>query len=438
MRPFPLFLYPNETVMTESALAALDAADRSLVERFLRYVSFSTTSCSESQTAPSTPGQLVLAKALCEELRALGAQNARVDRGGVVYAELPATPGSEGKPAVGFVAHMDTSPDAPGENIRPQILRFEGKDVVLNAERGIVYPVERFPEILRHTGEDVIFTDGTTLLGADDKAGVAAIMGMLEHLHAHPEIPHAKIAVAFTPDEEISRGTENFDIPAFGADYAYTFDGGDVGLLESENFNAGTAVVRFGGVGVHPGSSKGKMVNALRHLAKFIEQLPAEMSPECTEGYEGFLHPNHASGTVTGASVNILIRDHDKAKYEAKKTMLCDLVEAFNREVPKAKVTISIRDAYENMRPYLEAFPEVLEVAREAYRRAGLTIEEPPVRGGTDGARLSARGLPTPNLFTGGLNYHGIYECLPIPSLCKARDVAVEIAKLSAEVPAKA
>ena len=418
--------------MTENHLAALSAADRVLVERFLRYVSFPTTSSRENQTAPSTPGQLVLAEALCKELQALGAKKARVGKGGVVYAELPATPGAEDKPAVGFVAHMDTSPDAPGGNIRPQILRFEGKDVVLNAERGIVYPVERFPDILRHTGEDVIFTDGTTLLGADDKAGIAAIMGMLEHLHAHPEIPHAKIAVAFTPDEEVSRGTENFDIPAFGADYAYTFDGGDVGLLESENFNAGTAVVRFEGVGVHPGSSKGKMVNALRHLAKFIEQLPAEMSPECTEGYEGFLHPNRASGTVTGASVNILIRDHDKAKYEEKKTLLRNLVETFNREVTKAKVTIEIRDAYENMRPYLEAF------AREAYRRAGLTIEEPPVRGGTDGARLSARGLPTPNLFTGGLNYHGIYECLPIPSLYKARDVAVEIAKLSAEVPAKA
>lgn len=424
--------------MTESHLAALNAADRSLVERFLRYVSFPTTSSRESRTAPSTTEQLVLAEELCKELQMLGAQNARVGKGGVVYAELPATPGSEAKPCVGFVAHMDTSPDAPGDNIRPQILRFEGKDVVLHAERGIVFPVERFPDILRHTGEDVIFTDGTTLLGADDKAGIAAIMGMLEHLHAHPEIPHAKIAVAFTPDEEVSRGAENFDIPAFGADYAYTFDGGDVGLLESENFNAGTAVVRFEGVGVHPGSSKGKMVNALRHLAKFIEQLPAEMSPECTEGYEGFLHPNRASGTVTGALVNILIRDHDKAKYEEKKTLLCDLVETFNREVPKAKVTIEIRDAYENMRPYLEKFPEVLEVAREAYRRAGLTIEEPPVRGGTDGARLSARGLPTPNLFTGGLNYHGIYECLPIPSLCKARDVAVEIAKLSAEVPAKA
>lgn len=424
--------------MTESHLAALNAADRSLVERFLRYVSFPTTSSRESRTAPSTTEQLVLAEALCKELQMLGAQNARVGKGGVVYAELPATPGSEAKPCVGFVAHMDTSPDAPGDNIRPQILRFEGKDVVLHAERGIVFPVERFPDILRHTGEDVIFTDGTTLLGADDKAGIAAIMGMLEHLRAHPEIPHAKIAVAFTPDEEVSRGAENFDIPAFGADYAYTFDGGDVGLLESENFNAGTAVVHFEGVGVHPGSSKGKMVNALRHLAKFIEQLPAEMSPECTEGYEGFLHPNRASGTVTGALVNILIRDHDKAKYEEKKTLLCDLVETFNREVPKAKVTIEIRDAYENMRPYLERFPEVLEVAREAYRRVGLTIEEPPVRGGTDGARLSARGLPTPNLFTGGLNYHGIYECLPIPSLCKARDVAVEIAKLSAEVPAKA
>lgn len=424
--------------MTESHLAALNAADRSLVERFLRYISFPTTSSRESRTAPSTTEQLVLAEELCKELQMLGAQNARVGKGGVVYAELPATPGSEAKPCVGFVAHMDTSPDAPGDNIRPQILRFEGKDVVLHAERGIVFPVERFPDILRHTGEDVIFTDGTTLLGADDKAGIAAIMGMLEHLRAHPEIPHAKIAVAFTPDEEVSRGAENFDIPAFGADYAYTFDGGDVGLLESENFNAGTAVVRFEGVGVHPGSSKGKMVNALRHLAKFIEQLPAEMSPECTEGYEGFLHPNRASGTVTGALVNILIRDHDKAKYEEKKTLLCDLVETFNREVPKAKVTIEIRDAYENMRPYLEKFPEVLKVAREAYRRAGLTIEEPPVRGGTDGARLSARGLPTPNLFTGGLNYHGIYECLPIPSLCKARDVAVEIAKLSAEVPAKA
>lgn len=411
-----------------------DSADARLVERFLRYTTFSTTSSRESKTAPSTPGQLVFAQALVEELTALGADNVRIGAGGVVYADVPATPGAEEALPVGFVAHMDTSPDASGENVRAQILRFDGSDPVLNAERGIVFPVERFPDILRYKGEDVIFTDGTTLLGADDKAGIAAIVGMVEYFREHPEIPHAKLCIAFTPDEEVSRGTENFDIAAFGARYAYTFDGGEVGHFESENFNAGTAVVRFEGVGVHPGSSKGKMVNALRHLAKFIDLLPADMSPECTEGHEGFLHPNHAEGNVVSASVRILIRDHDKNLYEAKKVLLRELVTRCNRECPKAKGTIEIRDVYENMREYLDRAPKVLALAREAYERAGLTVIEDPIRGGTDGARLSSRGLPTPNIFTGGLNYHGIYECLPVRSLCKARDVAVEIAKGSARV----
>lgn len=408
--------------------------DNALVERFLAYAKHDTQSSRESKTAPSTEKQLRLAELLVEELQTLGAVNARIGMGGVVYAEIPATPGCEEAPAVGFIAHMDTSPDASGEGVSPQILRFTGEDVLLNAEKNIVFPVESFPEIKKYAGEDVIFTDGTTLLGADDKAGIAAIMGMVHYVSEHPEMPHAKLCIGFTPDEEVSRGTENFDIPVFGAKYAYTFDGGEVGQLESENFNAGTAWVTVKGVGVHPGSAKGKMVNAIRYLAKFLEMLPPEMSPECTEGHEGFLHPNNITGNVVSATARLLIRDHDRKLYDAKKELLAELVATMNERYPEAPCSLEIKDFYENMRDYIDRAPYVLDIARAACRAVGLEPVEKPIRGGTDGARLSVRGLPCPNVFTGGMNYHGIYECLPVKSLLKARDVAVELARGSASV----
>lgn len=405
-----------------------------VLSRFLKYVSFDTQSVRESETAPSSAKQLKLAEALVGELKALGVADAHIGKGGVVYASIPATPGCEDCPPIGFIAHMDTSPDASGENVKPQIIRFTGEDVVLNREKGIVFSVEQFPEIRKYAGEEIIFTDGTTLLGADDKAGVAAVMSMAAHVAAHPEMPHAKLCIGFTPDEEVARGTVNFDIPHFGAAYAYTFDGGEVGTLESENFNAGTALVTVKGVGVHPGLSKGKMVNAVRYAAKFIEALPAEISPECTENYEGFLHPNFMTGNVVEATIRILVRDHDRKLYEEKKAFLVDLTEKMNKAWPKAKFSIKVTDSYENMRPYLDKAPVVLDIVRDAYRAVEIPPIEEPIRGGTDGARLSVRGLPCPNVFTGGMNFHGIYECIPVKSLEKAADVAVTLAGMSASV----
>ncbi len=408
--------------------------NETVLTRFLRYVSFDTKSSRESETAPSTEKQLRLAETLVAELKELGVENARVGSGGVVYALVPATKGCEDCPTIGFIAHMDTSPDAPGAGVKPQILRYEGGDVILNAEKGIVLKAADFPEIAKYAGEDVIFTDGTTLLGADDKAGVAAVMAMVAHVQAHPEIPHAALAIGFTPDEEVARGTVNFDIERFGAQYAYTFDGGEVGTFENENFNAGTATVTVKGVGVHPGLAKDKMVNSLRYAAKFLEMLPADMSPECTAGREGFLHPNMMKGNVVETTIRILVRDHDAARYEEKKELLCELAAKMNERYPQAPVSIEIKDSYRNMRPYLDKAPKVLEIARAAYRAAGLEPIEEPIRGGTDGARLSVRGLPCPNVFTGGMNFHGIYECLPVKSLEKAAEVAVRLAEGSATV----
>lgn len=406
----------------------------SAAERFLQYVAFDTQSVRDSATAPSAAKELELAAFLVDELRSLGVENACVGEGGVVYASIEATPGCEDNPAVGFIAHMDTSPDAPGADAKPRILRYEGGDVMLNAQRRIVLRADQFPEIRKYKGEDVIFTDGTTLLGADDKAGIAAIMQMAAWVKAHPEVPHARLCIGFTPDEEVARGTENFDVARFGADYAYTFDGGEAGTLESENFNAGTALVTVRGVGVHPGLSKGKMVNAVRYAAKLIDRLPMAEAPETTEGHEGFFHPNMSRGTVVEAVVRILVRDHDRARYEEKKAFLEKLVGDMRAEYPQAQFSIEIRDSYENMKPYLDRAPKVLEIVREAYRACGLEPVEAPIRGGTDGARLSARGLPCPNVFTGGMNFHGVYECLPVKSLEKSAEVAVMLAKKSAGV----
>lgn len=405
-----------------------------LVPQFLKYVNFETQSCRVSREEPSSPNQLKMAEFLVEELKSYGLKNAHIGKGGVVYASLEATKGSEDCPAIGLIAHMDTSPDAPAVNIKPQIIRVEAGDVLLNPEKQIYFREKDFPEIKKYVGQEVIFTDGTTLLGADDKAGVAAITACLAYLKDHPEVPHAKICVAFTPDEEIAKGTVNFDIPHFGAEYAYTFDGGEIGTLETENFNAATAMVTIKGVVVHPGLSKGKMVNSIKLASRLIDAFPGDQAPETTEGYEGFIHPNKIEGTVAETSVRILIRDHDKEKFEAKKTLLIDLTQKLAAEEPRAEVSLTIKDSYENMRPYLEKTPKVMEIVREAYRQAGIPISEEPIRGGTDGARLSVRGLPCPNVFTGGLNFHSVYECIPIPSLEAAAEVALSLVKLSAEV----
>lgn len=401
-----------------------------LVSQFLQYVKFETQSCRESQDEPSSPNQLKMAEFLVEELKSYGLEDAHIGKGGVVYASLDAAKGFEDCPA----AHMDTSPDAPAVNIKPQIIQVETGDVLLNPEKQIYFRENDFPEIKKYVGQEVIFTDGTTLLGADDKAGVAAITACMAYLKDHPEVTHAKICVAFTPDEEIAKGTVNFDIPRFGADYAYTFDGGEIGTLETENFNAATAMVTIKGVVVHPGLSKGKMVNSIKLASRLIGAFPEEQAPETTEGYEGFIHPNKIEGTVAETSVRILIRDHNKEKFEAKKTLLKDLTRKLAEEESRADISLTIKDSYENMRPYLEKTPKVMEIVREAYRQAGIPISEEPIRGGTDGARLSVRGLPCPNVFTGGLNYHSVYECIPIPSLEAAAEVALSLVKLSAEV----
>lgn len=405
-----------------------------LVPQFLEYVKFETQSCRESSEEPSSPNQLKMAEFLVDELKSYGLKDAHIGKGGVVYASSKATKGCEDCLPIGLIAHMDTSPDAPAVNIKPQIIRIEAGDVLLNPEKQIYFREEDFPEIKKYVGEEVIFTDGTTLLGADDKAGIAAITACMAYLKDHPEVAHAKICVAFTPDEEIAKGTVNFDIPHFGADYAYTFDGGEIGTLETENFNAATAMVTIKGVVVHPGLSKGKMVNSIKLASRLIDAFPEDQAPETTEGYEGFIHPNKIEGTVAETSVRILIRDHDKEKFEAKKSLLKDLVRKLAEEEPRANVSLTIKDSYENMRSYLDKTPKVMEIVREAYRLAGIPISEEPIRGGTDGARLSVRGLPCPNVFTGGLNYHSVYECVPVPSLEAAAEVALSLVKLSAAV----
>ena len=404
-----------------------------LKDRFLKYVSFDTQSDESSETFPSTAKQRVLLDYLAEEMKALGLTEVTVDKYGYAMGTIPATPGCEKAPVIGFIAHVDTAPDMSGADVKPHVIEnYDGKDIRLNA--GVTMKVADFPELSFFKGHTLIHTDGTTLLGADDKAGIAEIMQMVAWIKTHPEVPHARLCIGFTPDEEVARGTENFDIPLFGAAYAYTFDGGEIGTLESENFNAGTALVTIRGVGVHPGLSKGKMVNSVRYAARLIDRLPIDQAPETTEGHEGFLHPNMAKGTVVESVVRILVRDHDRALYEEKKAFLVKLVDEMSAEFPEAKFSLEIKDSYENMKPYLDKAPKVLEIVRAAYRACGMEPQEEPIRGGTDGARLSVRGLPCPNVFTGGMNFHGVYECIPVKSLDKGAEVAVMLAKKSAEV----
>ncbi len=404
-----------------------------VLQRFLHYVDFETASDIDSQSAPSTASQLVLGRELVRELLSLGVTDARMSPEGVVTGSIPASRGCEDCPAIGFIAHMDTSPEAKGGPVNWRIVRYQGKDIVLDAEKEILLSRERFPELDRYHGQDLVVTDGHTLLGADDKAGIAAIMTMVDVVTSHPDMPHAKICIAFTPDEEVGRGTENFDIQGFGADYAYTVDGGELGELNSETFCAAIATVTMRGVSVHPGSAKNKMVNALRLVTHLMNSMPADEVPEKTEGYEGFYHPIRVEGGVEEATLLMLIRDHDRRRFESRKAAL-QAREAEYNAYGEGTCTISIKEQYLNMQEYLQDVPAVMELARAAYRAAGITPRERPIRGGTDGARLSERGLPCPNLFTGGLNFHGIYECLPVESLEKSAEVTIRLAELSARM----
>ncbi len=400
-----------------------------LLERFLKYVSFDTQSDENSTTFPSTEKQLVLLRLLADEMRSLGLVEVVMDSNGYVMGTIPATKGLETRPVIGFLSHVDTSPDMPGRNVRPQIIeKYDGGDIRLNAK--VVMWAADFPELELFKGQTIIHTDGTTLLGADDKAGVAEIMTAAEYLLAHPEIPHGKIRIGFTPDEEIGRGVDFFDVAAFGADVAYTMDGGMEGELEYENFNAASAKIKIQGRSIHPGYAKDRMLNALQVAAELNAMIPADQRPEHTAGYEGFYHLYGMSGGVEKASMDYIIRDHDRAKFEARKDFLKGVVKYLNGKYGRGTVRLTLRDQYYNMREMVEPHPEIIEKAVRAMEDAGVRPIIRPIRGGTDGARLSFMGLPCPNIFTGGMNFHGKYEYISLQTMEKAVQTIVNLARI--------
>lgn len=400
-------------------------------ERFLRYAQVYTTSDPASGTHPSTQRQFELARMLAQELKALGLADARVDEHCYVYASLAAAPGYENAPALGFIAHMDTVDDAPGEGVRPQLHPdYNGESLALG--HGVTLDVERFGFLKALKGQTLITADGSTLLGADDKAGIAEIMTALERLQAEG-LPHGKLCIGFTPDEEIGEGASLFDIPAFGAKYAYTVDGGDVGELEYQNFNAAAAVVSFRGFSVHPGSAKGLMVNAQNLAMEFHAALPAAERPEHTEGWQGFFHLTSMTGTVSSAKLGYIVRDHDKAKFAARKEAMQQIAAMMNEKYGEGTVTLELRDSYYNMEEKILPHYHLIENAQTACRMAGLEPVIVPIRGGTDGATLSHMGLPCPNLGTGGFNFHGPCECITAEKMDQATDVLVHLAALYAK-----
>ena len=402
-----------------------------IVNRFLKYVSFDTQSDEASSSTPSTEKQFRLAEYLVEELRAIGLEEVEMDAQGYVYATLPSNV-EHAVPAIGFIAHIDTSPDASGANVQPRIVQnYDGTDIVLDAKAGIVTAVEKFPELLRHVGEDIIVTDGHTLLGADDKAGIAEIVSAMAYLVQHPEVKHGRVRVAFNPDEEIGRGAHQFDVERFGCEWAYTMDGGEVGELEFENFNAASARIDITGVSVHPGFAKDKMVNAARLATELVQKMPAAEVPEATTGYEGFFHLTGLSGSVERATLNFIIRDHDRERFEARKAMLRGLVQGMNLKYGYEAIALQLDDTYYNMREKVEPVMHIIDIAREAMEAAGVEPQIKAIRGGTDGAQLSFMGLPCPNVFAGGLNFHGPHEFLPIPNLKKACEVVINIVRLT-------
>ncbi len=403
-----------------------------VVKRFLKYVSFDTQSDPESGKTPSTEGQFIFGRELVKELADMGLEEISFDDKGYIMATLPANTDKE-IPVIGFISHLDTSPDMPGRNVNPRIeSHYDGSTVILDKRNKIVLSPEEFPELLDHIGEDLIVTDGKTLLGADDKAGIAEILTALEYLSSHPEIKHGKIRIAFTPDEEIGEGADHFDVEKFGADWAYTVDGGEVGELEYENFNAAMAKISIQGRNVHPGTAKNKMVNALLIANKLISLFPEKERPEHTEGYEGFTHLIGLSGGVDSATVSFIIRDHDKELFEKKKQRMKDAIKTINEQFPGSSV-LEMKDQYYNMREMIEPQMHIIDIASEAMENAGIKPNIKPIRGGTDGARLSYMGLPCPNIFAGGINFHGRYEFIPVQSMEKAVQVIVNIIKLVAE-----
>jgi tripeptide aminopeptidase len=404
-----------------------------LIDRFLKYVSFETTSNEEAGVTPSTPGQMVLAKCLKEELESLGLQEVFLDDNGYLYATLPANTDKK-VPVVGFIAHMDTAPDMSGKDVTPRIVeKYDGGDIVLNAGENIVLSPGQFPELKNHVGEDLIVTNGNTLLGADDKAGIAEIISGVEYLMQHPEIKHGKIRIAFNPDEEIGLGAHKFDVERFGCDFAYTFDGGEVGELEFENFNAAAAKLTFTGRNVHPGTAKNKMINSIRVANHFVSMLPSHETPEHTEGYEGFYHVISFNGSVEQTVVNYSIRDHSRERFESRKREFQHLTNKINAEYGEGTLKLELRDQYYNMREKIEPVMYVIDIAKEAMLAAGVQPVVKAIRGGTDGAQLSFKGLPCPNIFAGGMNMHGRFEYVPIPSMEKAMKVMVKIVELTAK-----
>lgn len=403
-----------------------------VTDRFLSYVAFDTQSDELTNMTPSTPGQMIFADYLKEQLEKMGLEEISLDNNGYLMASLPANCDTKA-PVIGFVAHLDTSPDMSGKHVKPRIVKnYDGKEILLNKEENIVLSPEEFPELLNYLGQDIIVTDGTTLLGADDKAGIAEIISAVAYLQAHPEIKHGKIRIAFNPDEEIGQGAHKFDVEKFGAEFAYTMDGGAVGELEYENFNAASAKVTIKGRNVHPGSAKHKMINSMRVATQFIVMLPRWETPEHTEGYEGFYHLVGIEGTVEKTVLSYIIRDHDRARFESRKREIEHLVRKTNMEFPGC-ASVEIKDQYYNMREKIEPVMHVVELAEKAMREAGVEPKVQPIRGGTDGAQLSFKGLPCPNIFAGGENFHGRYEFVAIPSMEKATDVIINICRLAAE-----
>lgn len=401
-----------------------------LQNRFINYAKIYSTSDPESESCPSSPQQWDIAKYIFEELQSLGLEDVQLDENGYIYAYIPSNLEQDDEPTIGFIAHYDTSPDFNGENVKPQIWDdYNGGDLVLNKETGFTLSPNRFESLKDYVGKTLITTDGTTLLGADDKAGVAEIVTAAEYLLAHPEIKHGRIAIGFTPDEEIGRGAHKFDVEKFGAEWAYTMDGGEVGELEYENFNAAGAVVKIHGLSVHPGYAYGKMVNAALLAADFIQALPANETPATTRGYEGFFHLMETTADISEAKLQYIIRDHDEAKFEARKQLMLDTVEAMNQKYGAGTFEVEIKEQYRNMKQQFEGKMHIVDIAAQAMKDANIEPKIKAIRGGTDGAQLSYMGLPCPNIFAGGINFHGPYEYVALESMEKAVKVIINIAK---------
>ena len=403
-----------------------------LLERFLKYVSIHTTSDENTGLVPSTPQQMEFAKILAEELKDMGMQDVSLDKKGYLMATLPSNIDKD-VPTVGFISHLDTSPDMSGKNVKPRIVEnYDGNYIILNEKENIVLSPKQFPELTMYRGQSLVVTNGLTLLGADDKAGIAEIMTAMDYFIKNPDVKHGKVRIAFNPDEEIGLGAHHFDVEKFGCQFAYTMDGGEIGELEYENFNAAGAKVTFYGTNVHPGYAKNKMVNSMKIATKFMATVPANESPEYTDGYEGFYHLTGIGGDVEKTTVSYIIRDHDRKKFEERKAHLQMLVDKINSEFGDNTATLEVKDQYYNMKEKVEPVKYIVDIASEAIRQAGVEPKVKPIRGGTDGAQLSFKGLPCPNIFAGGHNFHGKYEFVPIQSMEKATEVVKNIIKIVA------